>query len=99
MPLEPDEKVNTKLAKVKTKSQARPTTGRSENVQKLEADLKKPGSHAYITSSEWAPISDRTYVLETKRKGSTEGYKQIAGKYFKENIVASSVGPKTFRSK
>lgn len=56
-----------------------------EKTKKEHSKAKK--SSAYITSQEWAPITPRTYALETKRKGSTKGYKKIGNKHYKARTV------------
>lgn len=64
---------------------------------------KKPAAKGTLTSSRYTPISKRTYELETKRKGSTSGYRKKNGKYEKEIKTVRTVerkkagGPSTSR--
>jgi len=62
-------------------------TTNSKNLTKEQGRLKKAGenkeSAAMLTSEEWKPITGRTYDMETRRKGSSKGYKIVAGKHFK----------------
>jgi len=42
---------------------------------------------AKLESIEYFPITKRTYELETKRKGSTSGYKKEGNKYYKSTKI------------
>lgn len=72
--------------KVKTRRDAKTTTYGSKNLEAEKKKLAKEGG-AYVTSEEYYPITQRTYVLETKRKGSSKGYKIVAGKHFKARTI------------
>ena len=72
--------------RVKTRAKAKTTTTGSKNLAAEKKRIaKKSGS--YVTSKEDRPISKRTYELETKRKGTTKGYRKSKGKYYKSETV------------
>ena len=49
---------------------------KSKNLKKTVKEHKaSKKAHSYITSVEWQTITKRTYELETKRLGTTKGYK------------------------
>lgn len=55
-----------------------------KNTTKKKAVVqKKPVTTATGTSTREIPITGRTYQLETKRKGTTKGYRSDGGKYYK----------------
>lgn len=58
---------------------------------KKGAKTQKPIGKGKLTSTRLVPITKRTYNLETKRKGSTKGYKVKDGKYYKERKTEWSV--------
>ena len=68
----------TKVTTRETKAKKNGTNGGTTS------KTKKPAASGTLTSSRWTPISKRTYELETKRKGTTKGYRKTNGKYEKE---------------
>jgi len=66
---------------------AKKTTTNSKSIEQEKANLKAAKEYAYITSIEYRPITKRTYELETKRKGSTKGYKIVKGRFFKAFLI------------
>lgn len=67
---------------VRTKRRGKATSTGSKNRAAEERRIaESPGS--FVLSTDYRPVTKRTYELETKRKGSTKGYKVENGKYFK----------------
>lgn len=61
------------------------TSKNAEHAYKLYNSSRK--ASAVLQFIEYRPITKRTYELETKRKGTTEGYKVVDNKYFKLILV------------
>jgi len=68
--------------KVKTRRKSKTTTTGSKSLKAEERRLQKEDG-AYLMSERLHPITERTYNLETKRKGSKAGYKKSGGKFYK----------------